>query len=216
MCYTEYNVSTIGENAVAFQPVPNTCSFVVEYGNAAKQWTNTFYCTYASWNEVQQLFIAEAIMTNLGTDLMPLLANAYYLRKVTSYDLRTEGGPVVVSTLPQVQGGQADPSMAINAAMVLTLRTTLRGKSGRGRHYVAGFTEAQGGGAAFASQALADSVEAAYVSLHNALDALGVDMVIVQRWSNKVKLATALTHPITQFEVRNLEYGSQRRRIGRE
>jgi hypothetical protein len=201
---------------MAFQPVPNTCSFVVEYGNTAKQWTNTFYATHSSWNTTLQLQIANAILLDLGDELMPEICDAYYLRKVTSYDLRSEDGPVVVSTATQVQGSKTDPSMAVNACMVVTLRTGARGRSGRGRHYVSGFTEAQGGGAAFVLQALADAVEAAYTSVHNLLDGLGVDLVVVQRYSEGVKLATAVTRSITQFEVRNLEYGSQRRRIGRE
>lgn len=201
---------------MAFQPVPNTCSFVVEYGSTARQWTNTFYGYHTSWNETLQLQVADAIMLDLANELMPLIAQDWSIRKVTSYDLRTETGPVVVSTETPTAGSQLDDPLAINCAMVMTMRTGNRGRSGRGRHYIAGFTEVQGGSTAFGSQVLADDVEDAYVHLHNLLDGINVDLRIVQRWANKVELEEGNTISITQFEVRNLKYGSQRRRLGRE
>lgn len=201
---------------MAFQPVPNVCSFVVEYGTTAIQWTNTFYCYYTSWNETLQLQVANAIHDHLSTELMPLLAQDWYLLKVTSYDLSEEFGPVVVSTESAVAGTLTDPPLAINCAMVMTMRTGNRGRSGRGRHYIAGWTEAQGGSVGFVNQSLADDVEDVYTGLHNLLDGLGIDVRIVQRWSEGVKLTNGNPISVTQYEVRNLRYGSQRRRLARE
>jgi len=200
---------------MAFQAVPNCCSFVTTFGNINTEWTNTLHAYFASWNETMQLLVADSIFDSWDTDMMPEISNAYQLLKVTSYDLRTEDGPVVVTTQTPVTGGKTDPSAAINACMVMTMRTGGRGRSRRGRNYLSGFTEAQAGGQGFASQALATTMEDAYVDLHNLLDGLSVDLVIVQRWLNKQLLATPLLHSITQFEVRNLNFGSQRRRIGR-
>lgn len=200
---------------MAFQTVPETCSFVIEYGATSLKWTNTIYVQRSSWSEAGQLLVANTIMGNFADDIMAELAQDWDCYKVTSYDLRSEGGPVVVSTADAVDGVQTDSPLAVNCAMVVTIRTNTRGRSGRGRNYVAGFTEVQGGSAAFGSQALAEAIEDAYTGLHNELDTLGYNWVVVQRYSNKVKLAVALTHDVTQFEVRNLKYGSQRRRIQR-
>jgi len=92
---------------------------------------------------------------NLASDLAswwklniaPLSSVNHILQSVVCTDLSASGPPAVEHTtgLPAA-GTQAGESLPNNAALVMSLRTALRGRSFRGRLYMGGIAESQASG----------------------------------------------------------------------
>jgi hypothetical protein len=101
---------------------------------------------------------------------------------------------------------------ANSIALCVTLRTVKRGRSYRGRSYVAGLATSN------VTQNTVDTsvtsgIANAYIALHNdAIDA-GVLMVVVSRRQNKEWLTVGVATPVTFCLVRDRTVDSQRRRL---
>lgn len=109
--------------------------------------------------------LAGEMITWVGTQLYPNLADAIQLTEVKVRDLNIADGPqfIGVPTLPVVGQG---PGAALpgNVAACVSFRTGLTGRSRRGRNYVAGLPEAGVTGNAL-SQTLGQGIRAAYEAL---------------------------------------------------
>lgn len=196
---------------MAFQPVPNTALAVVEIGSDTLQWTNALHF-YKNLFTVQD-------MENLGgtlwyvyeTYFMPMISTTFSLRKVTVYDLREYDGYVYTYESTPVAGSDAGQLLPIQDALVVTLYTIHRGRSGRGRVYLAGFTESDLTGGVF-NAGVITAANTMFTSMKASLSPYGWSWVIVQRWHDKVKLAEGQAHDVQTHTVRSGIPGNQQRR----
>lgn len=199
---------------MAFQPVPNTAAVIIETVAGTFSWSNSMHFTRTLWGVPEMEALGIAVFNAWASNMASHLSSLFSTNRVTVYDLRMEGAPVSVPAVTPVVGLDPGDPYNIGDAVVVTLRTAVRGRSGRGRLYIAGFTEAyvEGGSANVSLQA---DVIATVSAAITAGEAAGWDYVLVQRWANHVKLANALTHSITNVVIRSAILGGQERRAAR-
>lgn len=106
-----------------------------------------------------------------------------------------------------------------NVTMSVSFRTALRGRSFRGRNYVAGLTEDQVAGNIFIST-LSASWKAAYEAIAAAIASTGWTWVVVSRFSGvdavtkePIPRAAGVTTPVLSVIVVDDFVDSQRRRL---
>lgn len=198
---------------MAFVPFTNTAKAVIAYGiGTLPNMTNTLYFDLAGFDTIDMANLAAAVQAWFCDNVLPHLSDKTAYKSVTVYDMRASDGEVVVEESRSGELGTAlgDASAPSNC-VVITLRTNARGRSGRGRNYVAGISEG-----VISSRVLdatfTANIAAAYDSLVTGLPALSWVLVVASRQSNNVPLATGVTRVVTDAEVRNLVTGSQRRR----
>jgi hypothetical protein len=114
-------------------------------------------------------------------------------------------------------GEIADDVMPPNDSLCVTLRTDVKGRTGRGRMYLNGFTEgsANGGYWEGAAQDSAANIAGALL-LNLGPDAVGVNMTwgVISRFEFKAKRDIPAFTPINSFTVHNEVRSLRRRAIG--
>lgn len=160
--------------------------------------------------------VAEQAYAAYAGAFMPLLADVTVLESVDAYSLFGPTAPVghYVPTTP-TEGGQAEPAGPLQAAAVLTLRTGGRGRSGRGRMYISGWTETDSEGSSLAEAPAAALLTAANV-FRAALLAEELPLQVYSTQTGNAPRAVGLMQPVTAIELRTRVFGSQRDRNQRE
>jgi len=104
-------------------------------------WANVIAFTKPTFDEAQQLVLANAMMTATQTAYRLLLADSVTLENVTVTDMRVQGAPLVQSTAAALDGIDDGEQVNPSLSCIVTLRTAQRGRSFRGRMYLGGFAE---------------------------------------------------------------------------
>ena len=157
--------------------------------------------------------LAGELASAWSANVMPLLGNTLILREVNVVDQSSATGPSIsLPIVPNIPGGNAGAPLPNNVALSVSLRSTGRGRSSRGRIFLAGLTETQVT-ANTISLALADQIAAAVNSVRTTLIAQGYDMVVISRQFNNVARLNGLPFPITSVVVVDPVVDSQRRRL---
>lgn len=190
---------------------------------------NIFYCqyglTFAPLTAAQVLALANQIFAAWHTRIMPMQCNVLTLESVTVTDLHTATGFEATSTTAPVVGSVATQAVTAATSMVVTLRTAVRGRSFRGRLYLAGFpvsqvATAQTWGATATTNAGANmSLLAGDIAILTPVSALmcitsfysGTDATIPGRRPVPIRRITPVATTITTF-LGDQRIGSQRRR----
>lgn len=199
---------------MTFQVVPDTAAFVIEMGVGQTLWSNTFYGVKPGYYLGDMEVFAHLLYDVWGTNYMPLISDDYTLNKVTAYDLRADGAPMYVYTDTPVPGGDTASALPIQDALVLTLYTQTRGRSGRGRLYLAGFTEGDVAVREFTTACLTAAAGCFYNVVAQFATA-GWTWSVVSRYHNNVKRAEGVTMTITSYLFRSAIPGNQQRRSRR-
>lgn len=179
------------------QEVQNTLSFVKQGGFLSGDFTD----------------LATELASAWAANVMPLISNAVVLREVNVVDQSSATGPSIsLPVVPNIPGGQSSPALPNSVALAVSLRSTGRGRSSRGRIFLPGLVESQVSANAI-TLALADQVTAAVDNVRTALGALGFDMVVISREANGVPRLNGLPFPIVAVVVVDPVVDSQRRRL---
>lgn len=194
--------------------IPVTHGAMVEFKYQAVgglYWQNNYWFERVGFDNSEMLDLATALIAAWGaTALVGNISTDVELVNITVTDMRQQNGGQV--SLPTSVPGTNGTDMAAQAAsLVITHRTALRGRSYRGRTYMAGITEGSIVDG-FYLQSVADNLESWIVQMKAAATVEGWEFVIVSREQLGVPLAVAITTPVTISEVRSLRPGSQRRR----
>jgi len=123
-----------------FVPVPNTIEVEAIYELDGQRLENTMYFERASLPTLEEVtnFLA-GVNTIIQQNLLPLLSNSIRLVELVGTLLETaESFSVSQVVNPPVSGGVANESSPSNVAYCVTFQTALRGRSNRGRNYIAG------------------------------------------------------------------------------
>ena len=189
-----------GRNAMAvYQPVVGTVQCQV-MGRVDGQLTvNDLYFQAAgaiTFVSIQGL--ATALADWVVASLAPLLSDDWASERVIATDLTTATGFRVEQAAVQIGGvsGEANPN---NVAAVVSLRSSNRGRSGRGRNYVPGIA---------GSVVTLNTLDPAFIV--NLLDAYlmlmgagsflaGWELVVVSRFAAGVRRAAGLAQPVTNI-----------------
>jgi hypothetical protein len=200
---------------MAFQALQDGVKCVAVWGQTVTEWTNTFWFTKAGFTEAEQQALADAVAFNLANLCGTYLSINWNLKGLVCYDMNSITGPIKYGTgLPQA-GTKAGQPASVNAALVVTLYTAQRGKSGRGRIYLTGFSEEAQGPTSIVDPVMITNIDTVLSGLDNAVTALGWDWVVASGQQNGIVLPAKVPYSVTSIVVRNDILGSQRRRIAR-
>ncbi len=200
---------------MAFQPLPDGVKAVIEWGTTNIKWTNTMYFTRPGFTQADQEIFVDLVHDQFENLADVYLASAYNLNTVTVYDMRSEIAPVAFSGRAPYVGGISGNPGAVNIGLVVTHYTSQRGKSGRGRNYLAGFSEDDMDALIISDTILIGNINTFYLNIIPNWVLNGWTHVIASGQQGGVELAELQAYPVTSSVVRNQYYGTQRRRIPR-
>lgn len=206
---------------MAFIPVPNTAQVNINQTLHAQQVRNTLYFERPAPWSVQSLTALVQDIVNPFIELVDLqLSNNLKYVSVEAFDLTTQSGAYYVDTSMSSNEGEVDgAALPGNAAVVVTFKTAQRGKSFRGRNYVAGIPESNASGNVITAP-MQNSLITAYSSMLGALDVDGFDVfwVVVSRYTGggpgvpSAPRAAGISTTVTAVQC-NADIDSQRRRL---
>jgi hypothetical protein len=199
---------------MTFQVTRDGAKVVVPFVGFGRRWTVTLWFQKVGFDESDMVALADSVQYAFYTAFDNKFSDALQYGPPVVYDMRTVDGTIATGT-DNPEGGEASAdALPLQTAAVLTLRTNKRGRAHRGRLYIAGFTEAE-----MADNAFSESIRTAMNNFGDALT--GVVGPIGWTWGVRsgtldgVKREEAIITPISSYEMRNLQPGSQRRRTGR-
>jgi len=153
---------------------------------------------------------ADAVDDWLVNELAPVLTTAYSQSEIKAYDLTSSTAPVF--TKPVAHTGIVNVSpVANNVSLVTSFLTANRGRSGRGRNYLAGLQDNVGGPVS-TSSGVAAAVVSAWSALNTYLSPLGFEHTVISNFTAGASRAAGLKQPVTSYRT-NIDYDSQRRRL---
>lgn len=198
----------------AYIPFVNVAELVV-YGLLAQQQVamvlNFLYPGAITQTQLDNL--AEGGVTVWAETLDDQLSEDLYITSGKATDLTTQDAGVSQYFPPTTVRGQVNnPSVANNAALVVSHHTALRGRSYRGRTYLAGIPTGQLANSATVTTEYQGYTLAAWTNYIDGLEALGGNFVIASRQLNGVRRTTGVATPVTGYSI-DLRLDSQRRRL---
>jgi hypothetical protein len=160
-----------------------------------------------------------AALVDAYTDLLPAQHTSFQCTKVTVTDTRSLGGPQFFCTtgFPLV-GSNANPPLPEQCCALVSWKTSFRGKAGRGRTFLPGFTEdaSAGGGPTGAVITILNEFRDDIVGSNTfAVESLFLGTVVATTGSRRkkpVQRVTGVQHLITGGSVSPL-WSTQRRRL---
>lgn len=158
--------------------------------------------------------LATALQAWWTTEIAPGVSESLSLTQIVVTDLTTSTSPaILVPMSPPIPGEGTSPALPNNVALCLSFRTAFRGRSSRGRNYIAGLQENQ----VILSEydaGVTDFFISAYQQLQGAGDFVeGLQWVVCSRISEGEPRTTALNRPIIAVTVVDQVVDSQRRRL---
>lgn len=199
---------------MAFVPNSTVAMAVMIYETSSTQWTNTLYFENPGGFDASLLETLTDNLLNWSSNyIMPELPSDTALIGCTAYSLASLEAPLFANTLPApVPGTDGISSAALNVALAVSFRTAVRGRTGRGRNYIAGMSETRVGPNTF-TVSWADAVVLAYDRLRSPGDA-GFNWGVYSRFLNKAPRANGAFFDITSVQVSDYKVDTQRRRVG--
>lgn len=204
-----------------FVPVPNTLAIQVVYELDLQVVENTLYYEKSTgWDATSISEFLNTIRMTIETELLPVLSSTLKLVRVIGTLLdAVDAISLTLSVSPSVAGGDSTDAMASNESFTISFLTASRGRSFRGRNYIAGLTQ----GIKFDANHVTSTFRTALLAAYTELRAIGADdgaqMVVVSRFSGvdadgkPIPRVTGVTTQITGFATYDTVIDSQRRRL---
>lgn len=201
---------------MAFIPTTDVVKayYTVNSGSLNKSWGSTLWFRKVDFSEADMTSLANALVSWYETELMPNLYTGVVSDDVTVWDMTSETGPVVNVDANSTAGSISGSLGGINQCVVITFRTSARGKTGIGRNYVSGFIQGELEGDSV-SNSRVNAVLLAYGDLDSYVSGLGWEHVVVSFQENNVPRTNGLARTVTGYSARSVLYGSQDRRVDR-
>lgn len=207
--------------------ISNACQLKLNWSGPTRTWANVFGGLGNPTLPVINQALANTLMTAISASftssgLAPLIGTTVSLQSVSIRSLNAANQPEFVSNVAPVSGGATGDLLPLSVAACVTVRTTLSGKSFRGRMYITGFNEAQNDAtgriltaANTAAQTFVNgiSVNLAASGISFAVLSFARDQVVIPQKTIPAKAGFATA--ASSFQVRNTKWESQRRRTGR-
>jgi len=199
---------------MAYVPAVNTAMVELRMALDGQRIENVVYAERTSaWTTTQLADVGQEVISWWATNMAPSLTNRVVLLEVFCTDLTTQTSPAVSSVPASVTDGAINSeALPNNCAITMSFRTASRGRSARGRNYLAGFASASVSGNIVDSALLADFVTA-YELLDAAFSVADAVHVVVSRRHNKANRSTAVMFPVTTYLFVDNIIDSQRKRL---
>lgn len=157
--------------------------------------------------------LANTITTAWGANLMPRLSGELVLLGCTVYALDASNAPVGTFTrATALPGGTNAPSLPGNVAFCIKFGSGGRGRTTRGRIFLAGLPETIVNGNTV-SLAEADQILSGIGLFRGATAAAGAEHIIISRFINGTKRPVGTIRAVTSASYSDLFVDSQRRRL---
>jgi hypothetical protein len=205
---------------MAFQPAPACASAILRYTSAVtggflfanvlnfKSGTDTNFTV----GDLENL--GDAIASWWASNVEALMSDGVSLQSIQLRGLESQEA-AYTTMVYNYQGNVTSPRLPMNAAAVLTLRTSFTGRSARGRIYHAGLCEVQVGGDNLNSP-FATALQTAYAALPTDVESnVGAQLCVLSRFNNGAMRPTAVPYVVTSVLLRDARIDTQRRRLGR-
>lgn len=196
---------------MAFLPLAEGARFQLVFGDGTYNWTNTMFATKTDWGSADAISLSDAIRAGLNGLANKPWASVYSYREFVVYDQRAEDAPVYRYTVTPVVGSQAGEVTDKSSSLVVTFRTALRGRSGRGRWYLGGLTEGNMNSGLWVA-GIVTQAQLMVTAVMNAIITQGWTPVIKSTRHNNQPRTEAVAIAITGWLIRNNVPGSQDRR----
>ena len=201
---------------MAFIPFDEGALAIIEVGAGTTFWTNTLWFKDLSGPPADFQGLADWLFTWYGNNVMPELCAFWSLQHVTVYDQSSQDAQIYTAAPGAVAGGKAGNASPVSAALVVSFYSTSRGRSGRGRNYVAGFEEDDLAALSVSDSVVVTNVQQAYETLRTTVQQnTGFYWVIASRQTNGSPRPAVQPYDVVSVLVRSAILGHQRRRIPR-
>ena len=207
-------VITNRENAMAFVPIPLGAIVTVNAVMGLQRIQNTFTYTHlAGWGQDELDDLTAAVGDTWAANMFGKVSTDYELSSVVGTDQRLPVG--FVSEYLDANGEGTDTGAALpnNCTFAVARVTGLRGRSARGRVFIAGLTENALLSQNTVTATWADSVVAALEAVRTAATGVSWTEVIASRMTNGVANNPAVTRPVTEYLYTDNVLDSMRRRL---
>jgi hypothetical protein len=197
-----------------FIPAVNTVKLALVSILASQKIVNVFHAkiTADTLNATRAAHLADTLAAAWDTNLMPVFSNQMSLSHCEWVMLDTQTSPAGRTGEAGTPGAINHPSIPSNAALVITSRTALRGRSYRGRTYVAGIPNNFLSNAVTVDPTYANDLVAGFQLLQDAMTAEDAPLHVVSYQHNGVRTTPAHVELITHFTT-DYYLDSQRRRL---
>ena len=204
-----------------FIPVANTVMAELLFSLDNENLENTLYFEKAgAWEVVDIQALGTALNNWCVAQYLPPQVNSLAFRGTQLTDLTTESSAgLEMPQSPPEFGDQVTDAMPANVAPCISFRTGSRGRSFRGRNYIAGIPEGVVAGNRFSGD-WAAAMTAAYNNLIAIAADLDCTWVVVSRYSGMggtprrpIPRAAGVTTPVLSASFTDNIVDSQRRRL---
>lgn len=201
---------------MSFIPTIGAVRTDLQFSTAGGQAHNIlWFSREANWTQSEREALNTALATWFTSTGRDMISSANALTQITTVNQEAANAPSSVLVVsPAIGGNNASTSFVpTSATCCATLRTALRGRSYRGRMYLAGPGSSGLLDNIHLTSTYIATVIAALGSLKTAIDALGAVWVIVSHFASNAARANGLKTPVSAIAVDNL-IDNQRRRLG--
>lgn len=198
-----------------FVPVPNTLmvEVVFEYDSQVVENTLYFERPEGAIDGAEILALLNAIRTTIQTELLPLLTSTIQLVRLVGTLLdAVDAISVTLNVSPPVAGGVAGEALPNNVTYAIQFKTNSRGRSFRGRNFIAGIP-ADGVDGNQIDPTMRTGLLAYYSELSSVAASEGWQHVVVSRISNGNPRVTGVTTVVSAYATADAYIDSQRRRL---
>lgn len=199
---------------MTFIPSPDAARVCIRFSQGGQEFSNNFHFTKANFTNTDLDNLAVGVDGVMPDNYLQYITSDVTYVRTDAYDIRSLTGNVYRCSDSSAAGDLSYSVLPISVAAVVTLRTATRGRAGRGRIYVAGFSEEDILDGIWG--AAVDDIALLYVNaVVGAATALGWTFCIRSTQLDGVQLEEAVMRPVTLIEWRNGIPGTQRRRLDR-
>jgi hypothetical protein len=197
-----------------FIPAIHTVKMAVISYLASQRIVNVFHSHFedAAPDAASAADAADVLAAAWDTNLMPVFSNQISFSHVEWVILDTQTAPAGRTGEAGTPGSINHPSIAANAALVITARTALRGRSYRGRTFVAGIPNNFLSNAVTVDSTYANDLVAGFQLLQDAMTTIASPLSVVSYQHDGRKTTPAHVETITHFTT-DYFIDSQRRRL---
>lgn len=204
---------------MAFIPAPQVAEFVMRYRDAAaNEMVNVYNVVHAasSWTVEDLQGVADILENWESAFARSERTSLVSLYRISCRDITTQFGNILEHDVaPVIPGQLAGAALPANVTFCLSYRTTLAGRSNRGRHYWIGLNETQVTGDIIGTDH-ANLIQTALRTLNvTLLGGAGMQLAIVSRQVNGVPRTTAQVTNVTNIFYTDTVVDTQRRRLPR-
>lgn len=186
-----------------FVPVPNAAALTLFFrSNAGKVFTNGFgFVKGSTWGTTDLQNLCDAVPDAFEELISPVMSEEVVLWQITARDLSTEEGNYAENVpASPIAGEDAFPLGLLNAALIVTFRTGIIGRSARGRMYFGGVAAAARVNDQLWSESKALQVQNAFGSfLPTIATETESEHCVISRQEDNVPLTTGITRVVTNY-----------------